>query len=373
MAKNLKVLHGPINIAGIGGYLSDIEKHNGVAVSDFITFEKPKYHSKNVISLGLPKNGLKRRIIPVIFFIKSLFKYNTFHFYFGISHLFLGIDLPILKLFGKKVIMTYCGTEIRLLEKVDKNRNPYYHLIDFDYTMSSKKNSFWNLIKKIFVFRYNSPTFDNRKVWMMRYHSLWIDKFFAIREMFSYASFVIPKEKIIRDIPINNLSVEIVSESDCYKCITEEVPLIVHAPTNQDIKGTLYIEKALERLRIKGVKFKYKRLENMKFEEVKNCYKNEASIVIDQVLLGSFGSVAIEAMCYGKPTCAYLMNEIANGICSDVPIYNVNIDNLESKLEYLIKNPEFREVLGRKSRAYILKNFNKKNIGKEIISMYNSI
>lgn len=361
-----------MNIAGIGGYLSDIEREQGL-ISDFVTFENPKYHSKNVISLGLPKSGFRRRVIPIFHFFKALFNYNTFHFYFGISYLMLGIDLPILKLFGKKIIMTYCGSEIRLLNKVDKKRNPYYHQINFDYTLAENKNGFFRWIKRFFSFRYNSPTFDNRKVWMMRYQKLWVDKFFAIREMFAYASYVIPEEKIIRDIPINNLSLEIVSESDCYKRITDEIPLIVHAPTNQDIKGTRFIEESLKKLKQKGVRFNYKRLENMKFEEVKNCYKNEASIVIDQLLLGSFGSVTVEAMCYGKPVCVYVMDEVSNGICKDVPIYNINIDNIEERIEFLINNPELREKLGRDSRSYVIKNFDRKKIGKKMVALYQSI
>ena len=64
-------------------------------------------------------------------------------------------------------------------------------------------------------------------------------------------------------------------------------PLILHAPTNPDFKGTTYIENTLAELR-KTHAFDYQRIEKMNHDEVIKLYE-KADIIVDQVLCGSYG------------------------------------------------------------------------------------
>jgi len=127
--KKMRVFHGPVNIAGIGRILADWQREKG-AISDFITYysDSPITDSSH-FSLHLNRHGLfAAQIIAIFFFLRCLFKYDLFNFYSGKSFLPFNLDFPILRLFRKKIVMTYCGSDIRLLE-IEKKRNPYWELV----------------------------------------------------------------------------------------------------------------------------------------------------------------------------------------------------------------------------------------------------
>lgn len=359
-AKPLRVYHGPVNVAGIGGYLSHYEREAGAA-SDFITYHAHKYHTFNEQSLGYGAKGLKRLIFGFFFFFKALFRYDVFHFYFGTSFWLTGLDLPLLRLFGKKIVMTYCGSEVRLIGPVESKRNPYYKEI-FDHPGSG-----W--FKRQFDFRKNFPNNDGRKMRMMRWHRRWVHKFIAIRDNYAYANHVIPAEKIVSDILINNISV---SEPMPWTPTGNDKVTIVHAPTNKKLKGTAIIEGALEKLREKGLEFEYVPIVGKPFETAKQMTL-DADVVIDQVLLGGVGSVTIEAMSYAKPVAVFLLPEVMEKHCPDLPIWNINPDDITEKLEMLIRDAALRAQLGKAGAAYIGKYYDREMLARKMIELYQSL
>ena len=111
----LRVFHGPVNIGGIARHFADWQRRRG-ATADFVV------HHENVLfdnsHLNLDVRSYRwpwRAVILLASFLMCLARYDLFHFYFGESLLPFGLDLPILKLFGKRIIMTYCGSDIRLV------------------------------------------------------------------------------------------------------------------------------------------------------------------------------------------------------------------------------------------------------------------
>ncbi|HBG60809.1 MAG: hypothetical protein A2Y03_07320 [Omnitrophica WOR_2 bacterium GWF2_38_59] len=346
--KELNIFHGPNNTGGLGGHLALYQREMGYKATACV-YNDNFYLPNSDLNLDLKnKNPLLRIFISIHFFINCLIKYNTFHFYFGRTFFHLGLDLPILKLFGKKMIMTYCGSEIRLFKDVENKRNPYSHLV---------RN------------KYNNPLFDEFKKVMMWWHNIWIHKFFAVRSLYFHSSVVIPKKKLIKDLWINNV-IDPQSFHPSFK--TNKIPVLVHAPSNPEVKGSAYIEKAIADLKHEGFNFIYKRVENLPFEKAKKIYQKEADIIIDQVLLGDFGCLAVEAMSFGKPVCCYLAKDIASEM-PDCPIVNCNIDNLKEKLSYLIRNPDERIRIGKESRNYVVKVLNKNKICIELINCYKSL
>lgn len=363
----IRIYHGPVNVAGIGPILSFYEnKQEGVS-SEFISYETSRFHRFNEKSLELEKVWIVwRHLKPLFFFIRSLFKYDVYHFYFGKSFLFLSADLPILKLLGKKVVMTYCGSDIRLFNDVDLKRNPYAELI---YVDEPKKLSLLKKIKRIFIFGYNRPEYDRRKIRMMKFQNRFVDKFVAIRDNYAYAEHVIPEEKIISDILINNISV---GEPQKYETEDGGKVKVVHAPTNKAFKGSKYIENAINELIAEGLNIDYIRIENKSFEEATQLMK-DADIVIDQIIIGGIGSVSIEAMSYGKPVIAYLMESVIEKHCPDIPIYNSTIETLKDNLKTLVNSKGLREELGQKGLEYIKKHYDHQTLAKEMIAVYKEL
>jgi glycosyltransferase involved in cell wall biosynthesis len=347
-----KIYHGPINVSGSGGYISKYLRTKGY-VSDFIVWYDLGRRRNSDYNLQLKKYNLFKKLILIFLnFLMAFTKYDIFHFYYGKSLLPYGLDLPFLKLFGKKIIMTYCGSEVRLVGYVESKRNPYAYLLKIGS---------------------NHLKYDDRKVRMIKWHNLWCNKIIAYRDCYDSAIFVADKKKVIKYPWIQNLT----SHKKNFfnipdKIKTNKIPTIVHAPTNQLIKGTKYIEKAIKNLKKKGLKFNYLRVEKKPNQIAQEIYK-KADIIVDQLLLGSFGTLAVEGMSYGKPVISYLLDDIRIKNCPDCPIYSANIDNIENRLEELIKDKNLRIELGKKGVKFVKKNLDNEIILKKMEKIYEKL
>ncbi len=345
--KPLRIFHGPHNIGGIGRYLADWQRKQG-AIADFIVYEDVTNKKNNHLNLHLEMYGkLTGLFIRLWFFLLCLFKYDLFHFCFGITFLPWNLDLPILKLFGKKMLMTYCGSEIRLVE-VEEKRNPYAHFLNVGV---------------------NSPRYDKKKKRMMRWQNLWIDRFFAVRNLYASVASIIPEKKIIKDVWITN-TIDIQAYTPTFT--TNDIPTLVHAPTNPGIKGTAHIEEAIEALKLEGYKFNYIRLEKVPHEEAQRIFREEADIVINALYVGGFGNVPVEGMYYGKPVCGYVLEEIRREY-PDLPIVNCTVDTLKDQLAWLIEHPEERIRLGKAGRAFVEKHNDREKINQELWQVYQEL
>lgn len=345
MHKKLRIFHGPVNVAGIGGYMAQHQRDRGYEAI-FITHDDKTVRQNHDRDLKLSQYHVFQRLfITFKLFCQCLKSYDLFHFYLGKSFFIWNLDLPVLKLFGKKMVMTYCGSDIRLFKDVELKRNPYAGRLNYQT---------------------NSQRFDNLKKTRMWWHNLWIDKFFAIRSNYANACIVIPKEKVVKDIYINN-TMDIHKRRPRFR--THDTPLIVHAPHKPEIKGTVYVEKAIDELRREGLSFHYRRIQNTPNDEAQRIYHEEADIIVDQLYIGSFGSLAVEGMYYGLPVCCYLMEDIVQ-FTADCPIVNTSIETIKEVLRDLILSPEKRLEIGRKGRAYVEKYFDRQMVGDKVIEEY---
>lgn len=349
-------MHGPKNITGIGRYLADWQREQGLH-SDFIVYIDDTMRQNYHFSLHLERRGrLARAWAMLRFFISCLRKYDLFHFYFGESLLSVSLrwplpfnlDLPILKMFGKTIVMTYCGSDIRLHE-VEKKRNPYAAFLE-----ASKFG----------------PEYDGRKKRRMWWQSLFVDRFTAVRNLYAHAITVIPERKVVRNIEVNTTVDISAYKPEDYS--THDVPMIVHAPSSPKFKGTEFVESAVKELEADGYKFEYRRLQGVKNEEAHRIYREEADIIVDQVLGGGFGTLAIEGMYYGRPVCCYLLDDVYNWY-ADCPIVNTNKDNLKEKLAWLIDHPDERLRLGTAGRAFVEAHFCRDKVNQQVWEMYKEL
>jgi hypothetical protein len=316
-----RIFHGPENICGIGRYLADWQREKKNAKSDFIVFEDHtnRQNSHRNLRLG-HMSSFSRLNRQWLFFLHALSDYDLFHFYFGKSLLPLNLDLPILRIFGKKIIMNYAGSDIRLT-KLEQKRNPYYHL------RFNKKESIWqDFLKRL------------RMIW----HGLWIDYCIAGRKLYIFAETSIPKRKILKDMWVNTT---IVVPKKPPEFINKKFPMIIHAPTNPQTKGTKYVQAAIDALRKEELEFEFRIFHKIPHDEFINFLKNDADIVIDQLLSGGFGSLAMEGMSYGKPVCCYVTEDIWPMV-PGLPIVQSTINTLHEQLCMLIKNPDKRKEIG---------------------------
>lgn len=341
-----RVFHGPVNIAGIARHLADWQRSQGL-MADSFSHRDSAIVDRAHVELRFKDYGVVRRaFLHVMFFLWAALRYDVFHFYFGRSLLPLNLDMPLLKLLRRKVVMTYCGSDIRQIA-IEHARNPYAHLLRIGR---------------------DHPKYDRAKRISMRWHRLWCDRVLAPRNLYASAREVFPEQMVEKRLWVHNTM-----DLSAYAPLeyrTGEVPVIVHAPSEPGIKGTEYIEAAVERLRARGVRFEFRLLTNRPHAEVQRLLRDEADIVLDQLLIGGFGSLAVEGMYYGKPVVAYILDSVRAEHFPDCPIVSATIDDLTEQLGWLIEQPERRVQLGRQGRAFVERYLDRDKIGRQVLDLY---
>jgi glycosyltransferase involved in cell wall biosynthesis len=84
---------------------------------------------------------------------------------------------------------------------------------------------------------------------------------------------------------------------------------IVHAPTNRGAKGSELIIATMRDLeKTKGGKFEFQLVENVPHAEAMRIL-SEADVLIDQILIGWYGGIAVELMSMGKPVICRIAEE----------------------------------------------------------------
>ena len=128
-------------------------------------------------------------------------------------------------------------------------------------------------------------------------------------------------------------------------------PLVVHAPSNRDKKGTSYVIEACAKLPVD-----LEIVEGLDHEEARSRYAR-ADLVIDQLNAGWHGVFALEAMALGKPVVAHLDEETversAQGYGSRVPIVPATKETLVEALRPLVESAALRREIGAASRVYV--------------------
>ena len=341
----LKIFHGPNNLTNTPRKIADLERGRG--------------HLSDSINAGLIEtngpahyNGPRNRFFVLFFRLKYFFLclsyYEIINFHAGSSLLPVGLDLPFYRLFNKKIIFHYYGSEVRIIKEL-KEINPYYKSLIQDKKNSERKD----LLKKA----------------QMYWVSIWADKVIAPKDVYFYVSKVFPKNRISQIWTANLLSAEFLEKTK-NRSKQKLIPTVIHCPSNRATKGTQFVEEAVNNLVKKGINFKFILIEDKERSFVHDYIVNEADIILDQYLTGSFGNLCIESMAAGKISHCYL-NPTFHGE-EDLPIVNSSIEKLESSLETLILDFDKRKEISLASYQFIKNKLNTEKIMDELEKIYRS-
>lgn len=337
----MRVLHAPYDIAGQASILAKAQRELGVE-ADVLIFNQNKFNYPCDINLSLSGKTIPHKILLLITnFIRSIFKYDVFHFHFGSSLLPYNLDLPILNLLKKKVVMHYWGSDIRQYS-IAKNYLFFNTLSELQMICTQRDEN--EIIKKIeMIAKYCDLT-------VVGDHSLL---------PYSTKSLVVKQAIDLIKFPyIDNKN-----KNGKIK--------IVHAPSNADKKGTKYVMFTIEKLKNENGHFEFILVENKTNEEALEIYK-EADIIIDQLLLESHGVFAIECMALGKPVLCRIHEEFTK-CYSGLPIMSTDPNNLYNNLKLLIENQELRRELGERGRKYVEEVHDSKKVAKQLLELYENL
>lgn len=156
-----------------------------------------------------------------------------------------------------------------------------------------------------------------------------------------------------------------------------KVPHIVHAPSNRDVKGTQYLINALDKISKENIPFKFTLVEGYSNNDARKIYET-ADILVDQLLAGYYGGLAVELMSLGKPVICYMRNSdfhyMPKEMVDDLPILSSDPSTIYQVLkEYLTDKKSDLSDIGVKSRRYAEKWHDPDIIARSLINDYNKV
>ena len=353
----MKVLHLPTTVGGNPQRLSQAERKIGLDSSS-IAFHQNVFQFPADKVLFKKNQFVRNEIKRWFFIINELRKYDVVHFNFGLFaspfrkfHLTAqrptwrrkfynffygrpleGMDLKLLTSSQKIIAVTYQGDDARQGDYCRANY-PIHHVHEVEEGYYS---DFSDSLKRDRIARFE------------RYAHL----IYALNPDLLN---VLPKR--CRFLPYASVDLE---EWQCVG-VNEAVdePHLIHAPSDRAIKGTKYVESAVERLRSEGVRFRFTLVEGMSNDEAKKIYQ-EADLLVDQLLAGWYGGLAVELMALGKPVICYLRQEdlvhVPGEMCEDMPVVDATPDSIYEVLkEWLTHRKKDLRQRGLESRKYVEK------------------
>lgn len=129
---------------------------------------------------------------------------------------------------------------------------------------------------------------------------------------------------------------------------------IVHSSNHRRLKGTDELIAACERLRARGLDVELTLVEGMPNHVAREVYER-ADVMAVEFVMGTFGVFALESMALGKPVLAYIRPDVyeLEPYLADCPIVNTSMDQIEQRLEELVRDPARRAALGHDGRAFV--------------------
>lgn len=111
-------------------------------------------------------------------------------------------------------------------------------------------------------------------------------------------------------------------------------PVLLHVPSNPELKGSAVFEPIAQRLAERGV-VEYRRVENVAVEDMPELVR-DADIVFDQFSLGLYGVQAAQAMATGRVVVSYVGDRIRSRLPVELPIVEATPQTLVDVVERLL-------------------------------------
>jgi glycosyltransferase involved in cell wall biosynthesis len=301
-----------VNIAGIPWENVQALRRKGID-AQLVVFERGKLHPEADWSLDRKGNLARRLATQFAAFAKLAPHTDIFHFYFGLTLIPKSLQFPALRALRKKSVFHYLGSDIR-----GKSRDE----------LAFGKRADAEIVGSF-------AALD----WVPEAH-------------------VIPPGLDLRPFTP-------VPPSDNPR------PLVVHAPSNREKKGTQWVIDACAQLPVD-----LDIVEGVPHDVARERYA-KADIVVDQLNAGWHGVFALESMALGKPVVTYLKPELversAHGYGIRLPVVPATKDTLVDALRPLVEQPALRREIGAASRAYVEQVHDIDRIADRLVDLYGSL
>ena len=336
---NLRVLQGTYEIANQSYTIAEALKSQGMYAKTLCYYPNYlKYTSDYVLDIttcATKADAVKKtrryaeQMIP---------QFDIFHFHFGTTLAYDYSDLPILNEQKKKVVTQYWGSEVRMLSRATEI-NPYIKVkAKSEEAIRSELEAMSKFVSHCIVGDFELYEY--------------------VKEYFSHTH-VIP------------------SLIDLDKYRPDSKPkknkkfLIVHAPTDTDIKGSARVQEVMNELQ-RDYDIEYRMIQGMSHEKAMKNYR-QADLIVDELHCGSYGLLSVETMAMGKPVITWISEFMKEKYPADLPIMSANPDTLKDVVKYALDNRDMLPEKGRQGRAYVEKYHDMNKVILQIQNVYRKL
>jgi glycosyltransferase involved in cell wall biosynthesis len=314
-----RIIHLPTGTGGHPLGLSRAERELGFT-SDVVDFVPTylSYGADRVVDLsgsGLARRGATR----LRFIVAAARRYDVFHFNAGAPGIALrtrrGVftELPLLKRLGKTIVVTWQGCDVR----------PRSACHSCERT-ECVAHAPWRAAEAKAMLKYAD-------------RSVFVNP--DLKRYLPGASF----------LPYANVDAAAIEPEPLPDRATVRV---AHAPTNPNVKGTRFIVDAVERLRADGLDVELDLITGVPNSEALRRISG-ADILADQLHIGWYGGVAVEAMALGRPVVCHI-DEDDNPFGVALPIERATAATVREVLRGLVVDRERRLALAQRGREFAL-------------------
>lgn len=315
-----RIVHLPTGTGGHPLGLSRAERELGFSseVIDFLpTFLS--YGADRVVDLS--GRGLLRRSATRLRFVaEAIRRYDVFHFNAGAPAIALRTrrailtELPLLKRLGKTIVVTWQGCDVRPRAACHACERP-----------ECLAHDPWRAADAELMLRYSD-------------RSVFVNP--DLGRYLPGASF----------LPYANVDAAAIEPEPLP---TGPTVTVAHAPTNPNVKGTRHIVDAVERLRADGLDVELDLITGVPNREALRRI-SRADILADQLHIGWYGGVAVEAMALGRPVVCHI-DEADNPFGDALPIERATAQTVRDVLRALVVDPQRRLSLAQRGRQFALR------------------
>ncbi|MGL6280743.1 MAG: glycosyltransferase [Gaiella sp.] len=309
----LRVTFCPVNTAGVPWTCAQALRRRGVDAR-LVVFNRYPLHPEADRSLDLEGGLVRRQVRQWRELLRLAPETDVFHFVFGLTLVPQSLQFPILRALRKHSVFHYLGSDIR-------GKTPAQ--------LAFGKKADAEIVGSHDAIR-------------------WVPEATVIPPGLDLAS-IVPTPTPPR-----------------------ERPLVVHAPSSRERKGTARVIEACA-----AADVDLEIVEGLHHTEAFERYR-AADIIVDQLNAGWYGLFAIECMALAKPVVTYLhadaveRAEAAFGVAP--PLVNTTAERLEERLAELVAlGPDGRARLGAQARAYAERVHDVERVTDQLLDVYSAI
>ena len=356
----LRVLHGTYEVAGQGMMLARALSDLGCEADSLAYRVDWDGREPNlIVELDRHRTGIGRLTAMAGAFARWAGHYDLYHFHFGTSFFYVHPreraqvlrghwDLPLLRQMGKKIVFHFHGCEIRNKEHMRATHrlatctecDPFCH-----------------------------PWHQN---WLREQAARYADRvFFSTLDL-------------AESVP-GGVQLPLAIEAARWKRVAASRPMpglenrdgvrgpvvVAHAPTHRLIKGTAYVEAAVKELRDEGLNVELRMIERQPWATMPE-FLSGCDILVDQLMMGWYGLLAIEGMAMGRTVIAYLREDFAPSL-RGCPVESAEPGTLTDVLRSLVRDPARRAMLGAAGQRYVDHHHDLPVVGAKLLAEYQAI